>query len=59
MKEKEVEVIDVEVANCPYCGKELPTSEMVREDVWVNHGRYHMLFCSKQHAMYYQMGAEG
>lgn len=49
----------VETSTCPYCNKEMLISEMVAEDVWVNHGRYHMLFCSREHAMYYQMGAEG
>lgn len=58
-KETKTETVKKETARCPYCNKELPINEMVAEDVWVNHGRYHMLFCSKEHAAYYQMGAEG
>jgi ribosomal protein S26 len=47
------------VVRCDYCGKILKPDEIIKDTIWVNHGQYEMIFCSKEHACYRQMSAEG
>ena len=44
---------------CNYCSKELQSNEVIVSEIWENYSRKNMKFCSKEHASFYQMGAEG
>jgi len=44
---------------CQYCSKDVPISKVYSDDIWINGGRRRMQFCSKDCAVYCQMGAEG
>lgn len=44
---------------CAYCNKSVSKSEVIHSEIWENHSRKMKSFCSKIHASYYQMGAEG
>lgn len=44
---------------CEYCYQVFPLDQLIEEDVWINGSRQTKLFCSRAHAGYCQMGAEG
>ena len=48
-----------DIAYCQYCYEVFPLEQLIEETIWINHERRQMLFCSKEHAAYCQMGAEG
>ena len=47
------------VGYCEYCYQVFPLDQLILEVIWENGQRKEKLFCSKAHAGYYQMGAEG
>lgn len=47
------------VGYCEYCYQVFPLDQLIEETVWINGQRQTKLFCSKAHAAYRQMGAEG
>lgn len=47
------------VGYCEYCYQVFPLELLIEETIWINGERRQMLFCSKEHAAYRQMGAEG
>lgn len=44
---------------CEYCGKLIESGKVYEDEIWINGGRHKMKFCSKDCAVYCQMGAEG
>lgn len=44
---------------CEYCWKVFPLEQLIEEEIWINGRKVAKLFCSKKHAAYRQMGAEG
>lgn len=48
-----------DVGYCEYCYQVFPLEDLIEDTIWINGERRKMLFCSKQHAGYCQMGAEG
>jgi hypothetical protein len=48
-----------DVGYCAYCYRVFPLDQLIEETVWINGERKNELFCSKAHAAYRQMGAEG
>ena len=58
MDKEENEVLE-NVGYCNYCYRVFPLDQLIEEEVWINGVRKTELFCSKEHAAYRQMGAEG
>jgi hypothetical protein len=57
--EKSEDLNPLNKVTCNYCSKELQSNEVVVSEIWENYSRKNMKFCSKEHASFYQMGAEG
>jgi hypothetical protein len=48
-----------DVGYCEYCYQVFPLDQLIEQEIWINGEKVRKLFCSKQHAAYCQMGAEG
>jgi hypothetical protein len=48
-----------DVGYCEYCYRVFPLDQLIEDEIWINGSQRSMLFCSKEHSAYCQMGAEG